>query len=64
MALSKKDFQALADMTATIEDDQDRERFMKRIIPFCRGQNALFDEWRFREWIKRRINGESTKGLG
>lgn len=71
MSLTKKDYQELANLiadqfpyTGYEEENKRREEFIQGILPFCRSQNSLFDETRFREWINRRLNGESTKGLG
>jgi hypothetical protein len=62
--MTKKDFQVVADAGAAIEDDDARELIMDELGHSFRKINPRFDEDRFREWIERRVNGQSTKGLG
>ena len=62
--MTKKDFKQFADAFADIENAEERENVIKRLIPIFQSNNFRFDEGRFREWIDRRVQGESTKGLG
>ena len=62
--MTKKDFKQFADAFADIENAEERENVIKKCIPIFHSNNNLFDEGRFREWIDRRVKGESIKGLG
>ncbi len=62
--LTKKDFQSFADALSMINNQEEREKVIRFLCPTFRGINWRFDEGRFKEWIKRRVNGENTKGLG
>ena len=46
------------------DENNSRESLIVWICPVLKANNYRFDEDRFREWIDRRIKGESTKGLG
>ena len=62
--MTKKDFKVFADGLGFITNEEDREKLINFLIPYFGQINNRFDESRFREWINRRIKGESTKGLG
>lgn len=66
--MTKKDFKQFADALAEIKggiiQDETRENMIKQLCPIFKSNNYRFDEARFREWIDRKVNGESTKGLG
>jgi len=62
--MTKRDFQQFADAFATIKDNKERENIINICCPIFKGNNFRFDESKFKEWIDRRIEGKSTKGLG
>ena len=62
--MTKKDFQMFADSFADIKNAEEREIVIMRCIYIFSTINPKFSEKRFREWINRRIKGESVKGLG
>jgi len=64
--MTKKDFKELANMCAEIDGANAgvREYVIDFLCKFCYRNNNRFDEDRFREWVKRKVNGKSTKGLG
>jgi hypothetical protein len=63
MVMTKKDFKELADMLATINDDEERDNLVNRMCEFCLMNNTRFNDGRFREWIRRVRAGEDLKGL-
>ena len=62
--MTKNDFKQFADAIAKISNEEERNKLIKRLSPIFRVNNSRFDEQRFREWINRRVQGISTKGLG
>ena len=61
--MTKKHFQLFAEFTAKIENEDEREKQINFICPILRASNFRFDEGKFREFIKRRLEGSSLKGL-
>lgn len=61
--MTKKDYQLFADAISQIKNKEDRERMIEFVGDIFSRDNYRFDEERFREWIKRRIEGKSLKGL-
>lgn len=61
--MTKKDFKQFADAIAEIKNEDERNKLIERLNPVFRDNNCRFDEQRFREWINRRVQGISTKGL-
>ena len=61
--MTKKHFQLFAEFTAKIEDEEEREKQINFICPILRTSNFRFDEDKFREFIKRRLEGSNLKGL-
>jgi len=64
MVMTKKDFKELATMIGESKAQGDYEGLIEDLIRFCHGQNGRFDECRFRDWVDRIANNESTVGLG
>ena len=64
MGLTKKDFKELATMCGNIDNELDRSKVIDFCLTFCERQNSMFDRGRFREWVRRVANDESTVGLG
>lgn len=62
--MTKKDFKQFADAFASIQNEKERQDIINKCIPIFHSNNFRFDEGRFREWINRRVKGESIKGLG
>lgn len=62
--MSKKTYQLFANAIAEIEDEEQREKQLCLIANVCKQDNFRFDWDRFRERIKRKRAGVSTKGLG
>ena len=61
--MNKKDYQLFAEVIAEIKTTKDREKIINFLTPIFKSDNALFNIDLFREFIKRRLNGESLKGL-
>lgn len=61
--MTKKDFKQFADALAEYADEARREHLIERFCLIFKANNPRFDESRFREWIRRKVAGESTKGL-
>ena len=61
--MGKKDYQLFADAVSLIENESKREEIMNFLFNIFVSDNSRFDENRFKEWVKRRINKESMKGL-
>lgn len=62
--MTKKHYKEFANALAQIQNENEREKITDFLIPVFTNDNYRFDEGRFREWIRRVVNGESTKGLG
>jgi hypothetical protein len=63
MKMNKKDYQLFAEVISKIESEDKREEIIKFLKEIFLTDNILFDESKFREFIRRRISGESLKGL-
>jgi hypothetical protein len=61
--MNKKDYQLFAEVISRIVDINTREAFITFLVPIFKRDNFRFNEDRFREFIKRRVNNESLKGL-
>jgi len=64
MTMTKKHYKEFADAIAEIRDETEREKVIDLLSPVFRADNWRFERSRFEEWIRRKVNGESTKGLG
>lgn len=62
--MTKKDFQIIANALAKIEDEPTRKYICDRFRTAFWECNPRFDGDRFEEWVSRRAEGISTKGLG
>jgi hypothetical protein len=51
MSVSKKDFIAIAEILAK---DTEREEIINSVVAYFKSENPLFNEKRFREYIKKR----------
>jgi len=61
--MTKKDYQLFAEALAKIKNNTNREALINFLTPIFRQDNNRFDEGRFKEFIDRRINNKSLKGL-
>ena len=61
--MNKKEYQLFAETLAQIKDADTRENLINFLDPIFSRDNHLFNIALFREFIKRRINNESLKGL-
>ena len=61
--MNKKDYQLFGCVLAKVENDLERENLICFLKPIFERDNHLFDEWTFREFIKRLRNRQSLKGL-
>ena len=61
--MNKKEYQMFADSVSCIKDNETRENMMSFLFTIFRQDNQRFDGSRFREWVKRRVNNESMKGM-
>ena len=62
--MTKKDFQQLANFCVGIVNDVAPVELINQMCQFCYENNPRFDSARFKEWIQRKVDGESTVGLG
>jgi hypothetical protein len=61
--MNKKDYQLFAEVVSKIADETQREGMIVFLSPIFSRDNDRYSEDRFREFIDRRIKGESLKGL-
>jgi curved DNA-binding protein CbpA len=61
--MTKQHYKLFAEAISRIEDKNKREEFINFLEPILKSDNYRFDSERFREYIKRLVNGESLKGL-
>lgn len=61
--MTKKDYQLFAEVIAKIDNENKRNEIINFLSSVFLKDNSRFDEYRFAEFINRRRNGESLKGL-
>ena len=61
--MNKKDYQLFAEVLSKVEDDKQREFLINFLHPIFEKDNERFDLHKFKEFIRRRLNNESLKGL-
>lgn len=61
--MNKKDYQLFAEVVAKVTDETERERLVNFLSPIFSRDNERYSEDRFREFVDRRVKGESLKGL-
>ena len=64
MVMTKKTYKVIATELGILEVCENTEAVIRMLCNLFKSDNARFDEDRFREWIRRIRNGESTVGLG
>ena len=63
-AFQKRHYQLIADAVSQIEDENKRDHLISFIfVPMFQKDNYRFNATKFREWIERRVKGESIKGM-
>ena len=63
MTLQKRHYQLFALALSQIANEKKREELINFLYPIFINDNEHFDIEKFREFIKRKIKGESLKGL-
>ena len=61
--MTKKDYQLFGDIISQITEEKEREKIIALIVRVFKYDNSRFNESKFREWIKRRRENKSLKGL-
>jgi len=63
MTLTKLHFQIFAEALSKVENETERDKLIDFLMPIFKQDNMRFSEDRFKEFIRRRLNGEDLKGL-
>ena len=61
--MTKKEYQLFADAVSLIKDDRQRNEMITFLSDVFMRDNERYDRSRFIEWIDRRLNNQSMKGL-
>jgi len=62
--ITKKTYKVIATELGEMPIEENTEEVIKMLCSLFKADNARFDESRFREWVRRIRNNESTVGLG
>lgn len=62
-AFGKKHYQMVADTISLIENGEKRDELIDFFSHMFKTDNERFDKDRFIEWIQRRLDGKSMKGM-
>jgi len=63
MSLTKLHYQQFADVLGEIKDETTRELLISKCENIFCADNPRFRSDVFREWIRRRVEGKTVKGL-
>jgi hypothetical protein len=63
MSFTKLHYQQFADMLGEIQDEATRELITAKCESIFKADNHRFSTDIFREWIQRRVEGKTVKGL-
>jgi len=61
--MTKKDYQLFGDIISQITEEKEREKIITLVVRVFKHDNPRFSESKFREWIRRRRENKSLKGL-